>query len=179
MNENEIFQPNATGRHSDTFTVMAASRAVCPANTFPLIRYDRATIENHLAKGVTSEFLLQDCETKKFMRCDSMWTADIDEALDFLSAQRAVCFGLKELKASFQILQIESNALSDPSIMIIPQLQWSKPSFTTRAACGQIVLPKTGRSSLQPLACETEAMAQTLTIPMPAFLPTLMAVAVN
>jgi len=52
------------------------------------------------------KFYIQDCQTAQFMRCDSSWSADFDEALDFLSERRAYFFGIKELKNSFQILKV-------------------------------------------------------------------------
>jgi DNA-binding response OmpR family regulator len=56
------------------------------------------------AAGV--EIFLRHCETGKFMRCDSVWTADIKEALNFRSVRRAVSFGMNQLKGPFQVLQI-------------------------------------------------------------------------
>jgi hypothetical protein len=52
------------------------------------------------------KFFLQDCLTSKFMRCDSTWSADINEALDFFSERRAFFFGMKELGDPFRILKI-------------------------------------------------------------------------
>jgi CheY-like chemotaxis protein len=52
---------------------------------------------------------LQNCRTGQFMRCDSVWTADINEALNFRSFQRAFCFGMNELQDPFQVLQIEES----------------------------------------------------------------------
>jgi hypothetical protein len=72
------------------------------------------------------KIILQNSKTAKFMRCDSMWTVDTDEALNFLSVQRAIFFGMKELIDSFQVLQIESNGLSTHVIVMIPQPQWPK-----------------------------------------------------
>ena len=65
---------------------------------------------------------LQNSETGKFMRCDSMWTVEINEALNFLSVQRAVSFGMNELKDSFQVLQIGKNDLSGTVIITISNL---------------------------------------------------------
>jgi hypothetical protein len=64
------------------------------------------------------KFFLQDCQTMKFMRCDSTWTVDVTEALDFLSERRAFFWGMKELKHSFQILKI---AVED-FLTVIPRL---------------------------------------------------------
>jgi hypothetical protein len=65
------------------------------------------------------KFFLQDCRSAKFMRCDSSWSADINEALDFLSERRAIFFGMKELEDSFRILKVKLEA-SLPAF--IPQL---------------------------------------------------------
>ena len=78
------------------------------------------------------KIFLQNGTTAKFMRCDSMWTADINEALDFLSVQRAVFFGMKELKDSFQVVQMESNGFSSPVTIMIAQPQW--PRFQVQPA---------------------------------------------
>jgi hypothetical protein len=72
------------------------------------------------------KIFLQDCKTAKFMRCDSMWTTDINEALSFYSVQGAIFFGMKELGDSFQILQMESVGFSAPITTIIAQPQWPK-----------------------------------------------------
>jgi hypothetical protein len=72
------------------------------------------------------KIFLQDCKTAKFMRCDSMWTTDINEALSFYSVQGAIFFGMKELGDSFQILQMESVGFSAPITTIISQPQWPK-----------------------------------------------------
>jgi hypothetical protein len=72
------------------------------------------------------KIFLQDGKTAKFMRCDSMWTVDINEALDFLSVQRAVFFGMKELKDSFQVVQMELSGFSSPVTVMITQPQWPR-----------------------------------------------------
>jgi hypothetical protein len=69
------------------------------------------------------KFFLQDCRTAKFMRCDSTWSADINEALDFLSERRATFFGLKDSEDSFRILKVGAKTLLPP---LIPQLILSK-----------------------------------------------------
>jgi len=71
------------------------------------------------------KFYIQDSQTSKFMRCDSTWGADINEALDFLSEQRAFFFGMKELKNPFHILKV---ALSAHLPAPIPQLIFSDGS---------------------------------------------------
>jgi len=60
---------------------------------------------------LAAKFFLQDCLTGKFMRLDSAWTTDIGEAFDFLSAKRAIFFGMKELRVSFRIMQSECDVL--------------------------------------------------------------------
>ena len=72
------------------------------------------------------KFILQDCLTGKFMRCDSMWSNDIDEALDFLSAARAVFYGMKELKAEFYLLQIGLPGLMSKATVNPGLLKWTK-----------------------------------------------------
>jgi CheY-like chemotaxis protein len=68
---------------------------------------------------------LQNCRSGKFMRCDSIWTADINEALNFLSVRRAVSFGMKELKDPFQVLQIGKNDPVGAVIITISNLPGS------------------------------------------------------
>ena len=63
-----------------------------------------------LAAGM--KISLRNCKTGQFMRCDSVWTVDINEALNFLSFQRAVSFGMNELRDPFQVLQIEESQSS-------------------------------------------------------------------
>jgi hypothetical protein len=58
------------------------------------------------------KILLQDCKTENYMRIDSLWTGDISMALDFLSVMRAVSYGTRELKDSFNIVQIDTADLS-------------------------------------------------------------------
>ena len=62
-----------------------------------------------LAAGM--KISLQNSKTGKFMRCDSVWTADINEALNFLSVRRAISFGMNKLKEPFRVLQIGKNDL--------------------------------------------------------------------
>jgi hypothetical protein len=78
------------------------------------------------------KFILQDCETGKFMRCDSIWSDDMDEALDFLSARRAVFFGMKELTAEFQILQIGCSGLRSTATLKRGFLKWKHATQTAR-----------------------------------------------
>ena len=65
------------------------------------------------------KIVLRNCKTGKFIRCDSVWTVDINEALNFRSIQRAVSFGMNELKDPFQVLQIEKNDHSSSVISTI------------------------------------------------------------
>jgi hypothetical protein len=76
------------------------------------------------------KFILQDCQTHKYMRCDSMWTDDINEALDFLSARRVVLFGLKELKAAFNVLKFGCMGLEATATVGVGLLKWSKAPRT-------------------------------------------------
>jgi CheY-like chemotaxis protein len=76
--------------------------------------------QDESAAGV--EIFLRNCKTGKFMRCDSVWTADINEALNFRSVRRAVYFGVNELKGPFQVLQIEKGDRSGAVISAITNL---------------------------------------------------------
>jgi len=73
---------------------------------------------------------LQDCKTFKFIRCDSSWSSDITEALDFISVRRATLFGLTELKDAFQLLQLEADGLQSCVSAILGKL----PVIKTAAA---------------------------------------------
>jgi hypothetical protein len=99
---------------------------------------------------------LKDCKTDKFMRCDSQWTADITEALDFLSEQRAFLFGLQELKESFHIVKIRAAELLPAIIpqLTIPQIPCARIARPLRAAhrlCEQILSASQARSSAEVL----------------------------
>lgn len=85
--------------------LLAAVRKVLPAEAPPGVK-----------------IVVRNCETGKFMRCDSVWTVDINEALNFRSIQRAVSFGMNELKDPFQVLQIEKNDHSGAVISAITNL---------------------------------------------------------
>jgi len=81
------------------------------------------------------------------MRCDSLWTAEIGEAMDFLSERRAFFFGLKQLKDPFQILKIAteqplSAIITQVSIPVPPRAHTPRP---TRAAPMQNWQPCAGR----------------------------------
>jgi len=71
-----------------------------------------------------AKVFLQDCRTAEFMRCDSMWTTDFNEAMDFLSVRRAVAFGMKELKNSFQVMRVEPGRLVGAVVIAISNLSW-------------------------------------------------------
>jgi len=95
---------------------------------------------------------LQDCKTAEFMRCDSKWTLDMNEALDFLSVRRAVSFGMTEMKSSFQVVQRESNDLPGALIIAISNLlrpECSRPAlkFSVKNAMPE---PKTTRAPFPP-----------------------------
>jgi two-component system chemotaxis response regulator CheY len=88
--------------------------------------------------AVGMKISLQDSKTGKFMRCDSVWTAKINEALNFSSVRRAISFGMKELKEPFRVLQIRKNDLLGTVIIAISDLprlpQFSfKGQFTASA----------------------------------------------
>jgi hypothetical protein len=88
------------------------------------------------------EIILQDLQTAKFIRCDSSWTSDRNEALDFFTVKRAVSFGMKELKDSFQVIRIEPGDLKGTVILAISNLQWpeaAQPVLSISLANG---LPK-------------------------------------
>ena len=97
------------------------------------------------------KIFLQDCKTAQFIRCDSAWTLDINEALNFLSARRAVSFGVKELKNSFQVVRIESNEVLGTIIMAISNLRWQNGSQSALSISVTSARPKptAGRAPLQ------------------------------
>jgi CheY-like chemotaxis protein len=70
---------------------------------------------------------LQNSKTGKFMRCDFVWTVNINEALNFLSVRRAIHFGMNKLKEPFRVLQIGKNDLLGTVIIAIDNLQGSPP----------------------------------------------------
>ena len=77
------------------------------------------------------KFYIQDSETSQFMRCDCTWSADIGEALDFLSERRAFFFAMKDVKKSLKILEV---ALEKSLPAFIPKLILSGSSqFPGRA----------------------------------------------
>lgn len=143
MKESDNFQINTPRQRRDTLAMMTTDGVGYSANAFPLNRYDSPIIGKNIPKAATFSFFLQDYKTKKFMRCDSTWTNYISEALDFLSTSRAICFGMKELKTAFQILQIAPNMITAPAEMVISQLPQLASSSATRTAYEEIVLNKT------------------------------------
>jgi hypothetical protein len=87
------------------------------------------------------KFLLQDRQTAKFMRCDSMWTADMEEALNFLSVQRAVFYGMKELKDPFQVMRIEAGGRAGAVTITISNPLWPGYSLSALIFSGADVRP--------------------------------------
>ena len=91
------------------------------------------------------KFLLQNCRTAEFMRCDSTWSADINEALDFLSERRAFFYGLKELGDSYTIIKIVAETLLPILVpqLILPKSPCGRPARPVRAAgrLGERILP--------------------------------------
>jgi hypothetical protein len=118
-------------------------------------------VKQQSSKSKQMKFYIQDCQTAEFMRCDSTWSADIDEALDFLSERRAFFFGMKELKNSFQILEIATEALLP---IIIPQLALRRiPHAVPARAEKRIyeqVLPMRRLQSSIPGLCATPSACQ-------------------
>jgi hypothetical protein len=102
------------------------------------------------------KFFIMNCKTAEFVRCDSLWTREFNEALDFLSVQGAICWGVKELKASFQIVKIQMNRVLGSIKIVIPPLLWSKTSGTPHTVlefCQRVLLAEARQSpvgSLKP-----------------------------
>jgi hypothetical protein len=92
--------------------------------------------------GARTKVFLQDCRTSEFMRCDSMWTTDFNEAMDFLSVRRAVAFGMKELKNSFQIMRVEPGRLAGAVVIAISNLSWPEGSQSALSISLAHALPK-------------------------------------
>jgi hypothetical protein len=97
--------------------------------------------------NMNTKIFLQDCKTAEFMRCDSGWTVDCDEALDFLSVRRAVSFGMKELKDSFQVVQTEPNGLPGTILIAISNLSWPEGTQSALSISLASALPKSNRIS--------------------------------
>jgi len=74
------------------------------------------------------KIFLQNCKTAEFIRCDSEWTLDVNEALDFLSVRRAVSFGMMQLKTAFQVVRCEPNRLPCAVIFAMSNLLWPEGS---------------------------------------------------
>ncbi|HEV2694373.1 MAG TPA: hypothetical protein VG347_15885 [Verrucomicrobiae bacterium] len=77
---------------------------------------------------------LQDCKTLKFIRCDSSWTSEFAEALDFISVHRATVYGLTELKDAFQLVQVEAGGPQSRRSTIVRLLPVIKMIPATRPA---------------------------------------------
>ena len=88
------------------------------------------------------KIFLQDCKTAKFIRCDSAWSLDCNEAMDFLSVRRAVSFGMKELKDSFQVRRAEFDGLPGPVLIAISNLSWPEGSQSALTISLAHALPK-------------------------------------
>ncbi len=73
-----------------------------------------------LAAGM--KICLQDSKTGNYMRCDSVWTVNIGEALNFFSVRRAVSFGVNELEEPFRVLQIGKKDLLVTVIIDVPDM---------------------------------------------------------
>jgi hypothetical protein len=83
------------------------------------------------AEAQSIKFVIMNCTTAEFIRCDSQWTLEFKEALDFLSVQSAICWGVKELKTSFEVVKIQMNRVLASIKIVIPPLLWSKTSGTS------------------------------------------------
>jgi hypothetical protein len=79
-------------------------------------------------KDHSVKIFIKDYKTAEFMRCDSTWSLDFNEALDFLSVQRAIFWGMKELKTSFEVVKMRTNRLLGSVKIVIPPLLWSTAS---------------------------------------------------
>lgn len=73
------------------------------------------------------KILVQDCKTEEFLRLDSLWTSDLDNAFDFVSTSKAINFGLRRLKQSFRVVEIETNDLS--SVPVPVSYRYSREYF--------------------------------------------------
>jgi len=128
MNENRIFQAQTPAHFQpDVQPSNLVTEEACGAGRFSW---------QDPVKDQVLKFFIQNSKTAQFVRCDSMWTWDFNEALDFLSAQRARCWGLKELKSSFQVLSVQANRVLGSIKIVIPQLLKSKVSGTPRTVRG-------------------------------------------
>ena len=122
---------------------------------------------------------LQDCKTLKFIRCDSSWGSDINEAVDFISVRRATLYGLSELKEVFQLLQVEADGLQSRISPVIGQLPAVKlpvvkmvtvprPVRTARTTCvAREIVERTGlwRSRRRPVQILPPMYPQTGELP--------------
>jgi hypothetical protein len=71
-----------------------------------------------------ARFFIQNGATAEFVRCDSSWTLNFNEALDFLSLERAVRWGRKELHTSFQVIRMRENQLRDSINIAVQPVLW-------------------------------------------------------
>ena len=83
---------------------------------------------------------LQNCKTLKFLRCDSSWSTDLAEALDFISIRRATIYGLTELKDAFQLMQFQDDGFHSrlPAISQLPLVNivtFLRPARVARRLC--------------------------------------------
>jgi hypothetical protein len=73
-------------------------------------------------------YFIRSCTTSEFIRCDSLWTLNFSEALDFLSLERAVYWGRKELKTPFEVIKAGQNQFLDSIEIAVLPLLWPKAS---------------------------------------------------
>jgi hypothetical protein len=94
------------------------------------------------------KFLIQDCQTAEFMRCDSSWGVDINEAFDFLSERRAFLFGMKDLKNSFKIIKVALEAPFPAFIRLILSPGSQTSIRATKHPCEQAPLMRRMQTSV-------------------------------
>jgi hypothetical protein len=97
---------------------------------------------------------LQDSKTLKFIRCDSSWSSDFAEALDFLSIRRAITYGLTQLKEVFQLVQVDLDGLHSHIAITrqLPEMKVLTPSRPVRLARPLCVARKIFQ---RPVLCKT------------------------
>ena len=87
------------------------------------------------------KIFLQDCQTLKYMRCDSQWTSALEEALDFASVRRATVYALSALKHPFQLVQMEGKDIGSRAVALVPKLpviqlvKVPRPARSARTVC--------------------------------------------
>ena len=143
MNENRIFQTEPPTRPQPN----SPQRVPLTGEEADSGRFNSdESVEDRSVK-----FFIMNCKTAEFVRCDSLWTQEFNEALDFLSVQGAICWGVKELKASFQIVKIQMNRVLGSIKIVIPPLLWSKTSGTPHTVlefCQRVLLAESRQSSV-------------------------------